>query len=215
MSSTKNYACMMTILCGLSLLLPGCARYKSKSLKRLSHAPLHTHLKQPEKNTVSFKYHIFDKHDCFRYLGRNVINKGYQPIQLAISNNTPKTLSFSLSKFDMPCVPVDEVAHSVHTSTVNRAVGYGVAGLFLWPFWIPAVVDSVKSDKANKKLDLDFARKALRSQHIAPYSTIHGLIFIDHENFNPNFGFTLEDNATRQNFALSTLNPCVSIESTP
>ena len=59
------------------LLLSGCARYQARSLNKLAQAPEYN---QPEQ-TVSFKYHFFDSYDCQTYLDRDILAKGYQPIQ--------------------------------------------------------------------------------------------------------------------------------------
>lgn len=200
---------MIGLLCSVALLLPGCAKYRASSLRNLSSFPSSTSQGQEE---ISFKYRIFDVKDCIKYLGRNVIKKGYQPVQLTIYNNTP--IAWSLLSCSIECIPGEEVAESVHLSSINRAVGYGLAGFFIsWPFGIAAAVDSTKAKKANRKLDRDFARKALRCQHIAPHSSTNGLIFINpDECFEHNFSFTMTDTKTDQRVTLSCSNPAVTIK---
>lgn len=189
----------------LGFLLPSCARYKSKALRSL---PTTTPI---EKQTLSFTYQVYDAQDCATYLDRNVIKKGYQPIHITIYNNSAHTLHFCPTNITLPCVPVEEVAHSVHTSSISRAVGYGIPGLFIWPLLVPAIVDSVKSEKANKKLDSDFARKTLRAQIIRPHDTINGLIFVDSENFTENFSMMLENKTLNRVYTLSTLKSSIKI----
>jgi len=203
---SKNSFVFLAVLAALSmLLLSGCAHYKTKALRPLAvTTPI-------EKQTLSFTYQVYDAQDCAIYLDRDVLKKGYQPIHITIYNNSAQTLHFCPTNITLPCVPAQEVARSVHTSSISRAVGYGIPGLFIWPLLVPAVVDSVKSEKSNKKLDIDFARKSLRPQIIRPYDTINGLIFVDIEHFTENFSIMLENKQVNRVYTLSTLKNSIKI----
>ena len=87
----------------------------------------------------------FSREDCERYLDRDVISEGYQPVQISILNNTDRKYYFSTGKISVPVAQPQEVAQTVHTSTVGRAVGYGVGALIVWPLLIPAIVDGIGS----------------------------------------------------------------------
>ena len=190
-------------LCVCTILLSGCAHYSSRPLNRLvTSVPLSS-----KEKSVSFAYHVFSSGDCKRHLDRNVLSKGYQPVHITLANNTNRCISFSLSNFNFPCVSADEVAKKVHTSTAARATAYGVASLFIWPFAIPAVVDGIGSHNANKKLNADFDRKALRDEVIQPFSSINGLIFVAQEHFHPDFTIRLRDARTNEEFLLSPASP--------
>lgn len=194
--NNKLLATSFIIILGLS----GCAGYKARSLNRL------TPVASPylKERSVSFAYRVFTKHDCKKYLDRDVLKRGYQPIHITITNNTNRHLCISTKSFSLPCVSAEEVAQKVHTSTAGRAAGYGVAGLFLWPLLIPAVVDGVGSSQANEQLDLDFDQKAICDQTLSPFSTINGLIFVPVEYFSDNFTFTFTDPENKQQFVLGT-----------
>ena len=179
----------------------GCAKYKVRPLDPLIPMPL----EDSKDKSVSFDYRVFSKDVCYNYLDRDVISKGYQPIQISIANNTNRYLGFSLMNFSFPCVAAELVAPLVHTSTVGRSVGYGVAGLILWPFLIPAVVDGIGSAEANTQLDLDFSRKALRDQIVGPYMCINGLVFAPCGSFQPRFSFVLIDQESHQKIVLDTV----------
>lgn len=191
------------ILLGLS----GCARYQAQSLKRLSTDTSN----QITNNSISYASRAFDRCDCKRYLDRNVIEQGYQPVHLTITNNTDRNLNFLLEGISMPCLDAQEVAQKVHTSTLARAASYGVAGLFIWPLLIPAVVDGIGSSQANEKLDSDFERKAMRNQTIMPYNTINGLVFVSSASYDPNFRITLTDIQTSEQFILSKKQTCIKL----
>lgn len=190
------------------LALTGCAKYRPLPLKRVK---MHHSLYSSNEH-IAFAYHIFTLEDCFTYLDRNVLYKGYQPINITFVNNSNKFLHLSKANFSFPCVTSLEVAQKVHTSTVKRVVGYGVAGLFIWPFLIPAIVDGIGSSDANQKLDFDFKYKALHTQTVPPYTTVNGLIFVSVENFNPDFSLTVVDSENNKRFALTTHAPSIQFE---
>jgi hypothetical protein len=190
----------------LLLGLSGCAHYRAKPLRRLTVRNFaHT------EHVVSFEHHVFDKYDCRCYLDRNVKGRGYQVIHITLTNNTHNTLSFSPSRFSFPCIDPQEVADTVHTNTTARAVGYGLTGIFVWPFLVPALVDGIGSSKANEKLNIDFHRKALHEQFVKPLSTINGLIFVPNESFDPDFSFVVTDVTNNKQYVLSSSEPQVSI----
>ena len=167
----------------LLALLCGCASYNAASLNTLSTDIVKS---SDSNDNLMVVAKAFDKRDCKTYLDRDVIGKGYQPVQLLIQNDSAKNYSFSLSGISLTCARPEEVARKVHTSTVGRAVGYGAASLIFWPLaipavvgitasyvatsliiWplaIPAIVDGVKSSNANEALDKDFLAKTARDQ---------------------------------------------------
>lgn len=186
-------------LCLLSLFtLAGCARYKAQSLHRL----VPPAAMQSNAPSISFAHRVFTPQDCKKYLDRNVIAKGYQPVHITLVNNTNRFIRVSPHAFSFPCVDAYEVAQRVHTSTVKRAVGYGIAGLFVWPLLIPAVVDGFGSEKANEKLDYDYNAKLLRERIVKPYSTINGLVFVPVNDFENSFTLRVVDANTHEQFIL-------------
>ncbi len=185
--------------------LTGCAHYSARPLYRISTAV------PREQNYLSLACHIFSQSDCKHYLDRDVIAKGYQPIHITLTNNSNRSISFALANVSLPCASAEEIAQMVHTSTIKRAASYGIAGFFIWPFLIPAAFDSMCSLRANKRLDVDFARKALRDQIVHPFSTIHGLLFIPVEQFNLDFNITVHDLEHSQRFVLTPTNSYIQV----
>ena len=154
-------------------------------------------IKKPLKDVI-VAAKAFNKVDCKKYLGRNVLSKGYQPVQIIIKNNSSKNLIFSLDNVSLPCARTEEVAARVHTSTAGRATAYGAGSLFLWPLAIPAIVDGVKSAEANESLDSDYHAKTAKSQLLVPSSKLNGLIFVPVESYRNTFTVTLIDQDTRE-----------------
>ena len=184
----------LSLLTGL-LLLGGCASYRA--------APLHTITTKEswmpwKAQDILIAARAFDEEDCKHYLDRDVISKGYLPIQITIENKSDHNYLFSLDRVSLSCVDAEEVAEQVHTSTVGRAAGYGAAALFFWPFAIPAVVDGVLSVQANESLDLDFASKGAKDQVIAAHAHVNMVMFVPEIDFNNVFNITLLDTQTNQ-----------------
>ncbi|MBX3718125.1 MAG: hypothetical protein KF898_00575 [Parachlamydiales bacterium] len=174
-------------------LLSGCASYNAAPLNNLSSDVMHSSY-EAKNSDVVVTAKAYDKLDCKRYLDRDVIAKGYQPIQLYIQNNSDRSYSFSLNRIDLPYARQEEVAGKVHTSTVGRILGYGVPGvIILWPLIIPAVVDGIKSADANEALDNDFSSKIARDQTINPHSYFNKIIFVPVSDFQQSFNVTLID----------------------
>lgn len=188
--------------------LSGCARYRGRPLNRLAVDVL----PNSKEQFIAFDYQVFDKSDCLTYLDRDVICKGYQPVQIAFVNNSKRSFGISNESFSFICVPSEEVARTVHTSTVKRVVGYGVAGLFIWPLLIPAVVDGVGSSEANQQLDTDFAQKSLRHQTVKPYAMTNSLVFALTSDFDENFTLTVTDKETREHFVLTPDQPRLNLK---
>lgn len=180
----------------LALTLSGCASYRAAPLNTLSSDVIQT---RSNNETVLISAKAFNKSDCKKYLDRDVMNKGYQPVQLYIENNSDKNYLFSLNRISLSCARPEEVAEKVHTSTAGRSVGYGAAAcLTCGLFAIPAIVDGVKSSNANEALDNDFSAKTARDQTIFQHSHFNKLIFVPVNEYQQTFTVTLIDQATNK-----------------
>jgi hypothetical protein len=184
-----KYLTLPIFVTSAALLLSGCASYNARSLNTLASEAIFS--SSPRKEDVIVVAKAFNKTDCKRYLDRDVLAKGYQPVQLYIENNSDTNYVFSLNRISLSCARPEEVADKVHTSTVGRVAAYGTGGLFLWPLLIPAIVDGVKSSQANEALDIDFYSKTARDQIIQPHSHFNKLLFVPRNEYQPNFHITL------------------------
>jgi hypothetical protein len=179
--------------------MSGCASYNAASLNGLSSEVFSQSSNPASKAGVVIAARAFNKLDCRRYFDRDVLKKGYQPLQLYIQNNSSKSYSFSLSRMSLPYARSEEVAEKVHTSTIGRILGYGVPGLVVaWPLVIPAVVDGIKSSEANEQLDNDFASKTARDQIILPYSYFNKIVFVPVSDYQSSFTVTIIDQESNQ-----------------
>ena len=143
----------------------------------------------------------FNKADCKKYLDRDLLDKGYQPVQIIIKNFSNKTLIFSPDQVSLPCARIEQVVESVHTSTAGRATGYGAAAVLTSGlFAIPAIIDGVKSSNANKALDSDYFAKTAKRQIIPPNSKLNGVLFIPSANYTNSFKVTLTEESSNNNY---------------
>jgi hypothetical protein len=177
-------------------LLASCASYSASPLYNLSSDLVQS--PSSTKESVLIVAKRFTKGDCDRFLDRNVIAEGYQPVQLYIQNDSDKNYIFSLNRISLPTARPEEVAEKVHTSTAGRAAGYGAGALILWPLAIPAIVDGIKSSQANDALDNDFIAKAARDQILYPHSRQNMILFVPTHSYQHSFTLTLIDQESNQ-----------------
>jgi len=153
----------------------------------------------PSEGNVSIAARAFTKADCKRYLKRDVIRKGYQPVQIYIENDTDISYLFSTSRVTLPTVPPEEVSKQLHTSSASRIARHGGATLLASPlFAVPVVVDGFKSSEANEILDRNFLAKAARDCVIPPHSHANMILFVPRESFQKTFSITLIDEKTNK-----------------
>lgn len=167
------------IACSVLITLVSCANYEASMLLPLAVQEAVQANKHPEI-LVSCK--VFGIEDSLNYLGRDVISEGYIPIHMTIRNNSNDPMYLNPGNFSIPLAPVNEVANKVHTSTAGRVAGWGIPGLFIWPFLVPAIYDGIKSREANAALDADYLAKAIKEQTIQPHSHFNGIVFVPKQN---------------------------------
>lgn len=179
----------------LTMALTSCASYSASPLCNPSADLIEI---TPRNEGISIVSKTFSRNDCDRFLDRDVLAEGYQPVQLYIQNDSNKNYLFSLNRISLPIARPEEVAEKVHTSTVGRAAGYGAGALILWPLAIPAIVDGVKSANANDALDNDFLAKTARDQVIFPHSRFNAIIFVPVHAYQNSYTITLIDQDSKQ-----------------
>lgn len=191
----RNISCFIFLLSLVFVSLYGCASYKPTPLPNLQpeFAPYSENI---ENVTLASK--ALSEGECKKYFDRDIIDKGYQPVQMTIINDTDNSILFHPDGVSLPVCPPEEVAKKCYTSTAGRATAYGVGALFLWPLAIPAIVDGVKSHEANTELDKDFGEKNIEQMVINPHTTHNGVIFISSEEYQESFIVKLVNKETRQ-----------------
>ncbi len=182
-------------------LLTGCASYHASTLSTL---PQDTAvISQSSEKNVAVSWKTFDRNESELYLGRDVAAEGYVPVQVTIWNNSSDPLYLNPLQFNIVLPSPSEVAGKVHTSTAGRVVGWGVPGLFLWPFLIPAVYDGIQSSHANSALDADYQEKAIKEKTIQPKTHFNGVIFVPKEKAKGDIEMFLLNQRTQEKLVFS------------
>lgn len=135
---------------------------------------------------LQVSYKIFSSEDSQYYLDRDLLDYGFQPIHITIQNNTPNSFEIGPSSVNLPTASGQEVANKITKRSLPRAIAFRIASLFFWPLVIPSTIDSIKTYATHRSLKKDYTSKALKVEMIAPYSTIHRIVFIplkDHNNY--------------------------------
>ena len=148
---------------------------------------------------VHIRAKAYTKKESKMYLSRNLLSRGYQPVQLTIQNNTAHGYLLSNHGVDIPNASAKQVAFRVTSSAIPRSIAFKVAGLIFWPFLIPGVIDSILTFKSHMHLQHDFYAKSIkdRGEILLPFSTVHRIIFIPRDEFSPDFTLYLEDTESR------------------
>lgn len=186
---------LLFILSACTLTLTSCANYRASPLYNPSADLIQM---APRDEAISVVSKTFTRSDCNKFLDRDVLAEGYQPIQLYIQNDSDKNYIFSLDRITLPLARPEMVAEKVHTSTAGRAAAYGAGALILWPLIIPAVVDGVKSANANEALDKDFTAKAAKDQVILHHSQFNAIIFVPVDAYQNSYNLTLVEQGSAQ-----------------
>lgn len=158
------------------------------------------HRRNPKnKMDLTVVAHVLGEGDCRYYFSRKIVSKGYKPVQLYIKNNGNKNYILNASSINLPIEYRDRVADKLHLDAVPRVLGWGVAGLFCWPFLIPAAVECFKVPKANKALDEDFDHKVIdinSKYEIKPGATFNKVFFVREDEFDTKLKLSLVSTKT-------------------
>lgn len=182
----------------------GYARYKATSLKKISHKKI----KVVKNHKISIEpilvdYKIFNKKDCKKYLNsKDILKKGYQPIQIIVTNNSKHDISISIDDFSFPCISAHEVANELHRNGATRGAGFGAGAFFCPILLIPACVQGCGANQFNNDMDRDFVKKSLKDQVVLVNKTANGIIFIEEDDFTQDFTLTVQDQVTKKSLIL-------------
>lgn len=157
--------------------------FHSNQMERYRPAPPHimTSLANPyQRQGIHISAKAYNSRESRLYLGRDLLKKGLQPIQLTVQNSSPNTFYLSKKGVDVSHVDVSSVTHILTRSYIPRAIGFKVASFFFWPFLIPSAIDSIFTFHNHRKMKRDYRAKALKEKGelLLPYSTTYRILFL-------------------------------------
>jgi hypothetical protein len=144
----------------------------------------------------------YNARDSETYLSRNLLSKGYQPVQLTIQNNTGKTYFLSKNGVDLPAASAQKVSSYVIKHYIPRSIAMKVASFFFWPFVFPSVVDTIVTWRHHAHMKEDYMAKTLKEQEpLIPYSTTHRILFVPRGDYSDHFTLHLREAKTGRNLS--------------
>lgn len=138
---------------------------------------------------------VYTPEDSKECLHRDLLSRGYIPVEVSINNNTGKAYAISGASVPMACATPSQVAWSVTKGSLPRSIGYKILGFFFWPFSIPGTIDSIRTYKGHRALVKDLTAKTLKEQDeiIPPYAAVKRVIYVKKENMREEFTFSLQE----------------------
>ena len=204
----------VSLLClALMMSTPGYARYKAAPLNKKTSIKVDALAKEAMSvQTVSLDCKVFGLKDCKKYLNsKNIIKKGFQPIEVTFTNNSKHSIEISPEDFNFSCVNAQYVASTLHRNGAARGIGFGIGCLFWWPLLIPAIVQGCGANDYNYDMDSDYSKKEFVKQTVAPGATVSGIVFAVRKEFKRNFTFTVKNKAVKEPLVFSAKNSVITL----
>ena len=183
-SYKKLHTCVLLITALITL--PHCAKYRPN--------PLNAPYNRTAKNDIEVGARELTQAEFKQSFDSALNLRSYAPVQLSINNNSDKPVVLDTANINLSLLPVHDVAKKIHRNTAGRVCAWGIAGLFIWPFLIPAIVDGIWSTEANRDIDQDIYQRALGGStvvEIAPHSSFNKLMVAHRSNFKSDMKITL------------------------
>ena len=194
MNKSLNSLALLTVSIVLLATLPNCAKYKPRPLST-PRGIVH------EKEGVEVAKQALSEEDSKRYFDRRFVVRGYQPIQLHISNNSNKTYYLDANNIKLPLEPVRIVSRKLHRDIGWKATKYFVIG---GPFW--AAIEGFRSHEVNKEIDNDLLDRSIDENDIIkikPYGVVNRVMFVSNTNYVSKFELSLiDENKQKLSFEL-------------
>lgn len=196
----KFFRILVIAFCAISAgFLGGCAKYTPRELQK----PIGL---SKEVENVKVTAAVLTDADCHYYFSRRMASKGFVAVQLMIQNKGKETFVLDMNDVGLQLEDQRSIARALHLNTFNRVVAYLIPSLFLWPFIIPAAVEGVKSNNANRSLDRDFSRRIIDGDSrliIRPGSTVNKVMVVRNENLQSSFDLVIQNKNTKIRYPLT------------
>ena len=176
------------------LIFVSCSKHvrTEKKLQKLDHINKYDANFSQQKSDVLLNVKKFSADDCRYFFGVNVINCGYQPIQLTVNNFSDSVVYLSPTNISLPLVSPKKVAKKCHWKTGEIMLGVGIiASIFYWPALIPTVYSGYEMKDSN----IEISKKIIQNDiihymdniSILPLENVSRIIFVSAHNFSNNF----------------------------
>lgn len=142
-------------------------------------------------NTLQVVAKAYTPEESTKFLNKNLLRKGYQPVQITIQNNSSQEYSLSSGSVDLPTASPSKVTIKLMQSAIPRGIAFKIASFFFWPFMVPSTIDSIITMKTYQSIKNDLQSKLVKQEVVAPYSIYNRIVFVPIDEFKDSFDITL------------------------
>jgi LssY C-terminus len=162
------------VLLGIAVVAGGCVSYQPRPL---SAVPFGERALRTEKDGVRVGVAALGRDEARALFGVPLGTAGIQPVWLEIANEDRQPLVFFQQSVDSSYFAPAEAAYKRHFSATRRLLGFGLAGIALWPLWLVAPVQAVSAHFANRRMDALFQQRGIGNQLLEPGEGARGFVF--------------------------------------
>ncbi|MGZ6254501.1 MAG: hypothetical protein ACXWL5_00745 [Candidatus Chromulinivorax sp.] len=175
-------------------------------------------------SNISFEYKILNKKECKQYFKtKKILKKGYQPIQITVTNNSDDYIMFSQKGLNVPTVDVDTVFTALHKNGIIRGLSLGLVGMLAasplpmltllpWAVHVISCIGFTIFSAAgifagagalmyNNKIAVisDFI---LQDQIIQPHSVVMGIVFVKVDKLTSDLSLIVQNQNSQELISL-------------
>jgi hypothetical protein len=177
-------------------------------------------------DTITFEYKILNKKECKRlFKTKKILKKGYQPIQITLTNHSDHAIVVSPKGLNIPTIPADTVLTALHKNGFARGVPLGlvgvaaglplpmalllppvvaaVSGLCVITFFTAGIFAGVGARMYNKKITI-IADLELQSEVVLPHTAITGIVFIKSDSLISDVTLLVKNQNSQELLTLSS-----------
>lgn len=181
---------------------------------------------QQNADNISFEYKLLNKKECKQYFKtKKILKKGYQPIQITVTNHSDNTIVVSPQGLNLSTIPADTVLAALHKNGFARGVPLGLVGVVaglplpmltllspvvinigivgLATFSISGIFAGVGARMYNNKISV-IADLELQDQLVPPHTTVTGIVFVKSDSLISDVTLAVKNQNSQELLILSS-----------
>jgi len=159
----------------LNATLPtGCVSYQPRTFEEV---PFLERAQTQERHGLRVTAVALSRVEASDLFGVPLSKNGIQPLYLKIENESPNSYAFFQQFLDPNYYSAREAAFKSHYSGTKRVLGWGLAGIVIWPLLLAAPFEYASARFANNEMDELFAERGIGNEMLPPRKVIEGFVF--------------------------------------
>jgi hypothetical protein len=154
--------------------LGGCVSYRPKAIEDVRFLE---RARTKTEDGVRVTAAALGRSEARDLFGVPISKNGIQPLYLKIENESARPYIFFQQSVDSDYYSPREAAFKSHYSGTKRFLGWGLAGIFVWPLLLVAPVQYASARVANRRMNKLFVEYGIGNQMIFPRESFEGFIF--------------------------------------